>query len=369
MKPRILFTDGEGPIVFKDLAADITEKIVPGLFPMISLYDDYLAEVGTEGYQAGDTLALAVPTFLAHGVTDEDIVEEVKDPENGAKVCRGVEEYIAGLKRDGYDVRIISTAYSPLWQLIGEHVGIPMEDIACTDLDLNCLRECFGSEEFTNAVLAAEQNILSLIPLGEEAQAEVDGGRDVVEVFEDPRFQALKEGLDGFYWGQLPGMGFRVLEETIVMGGKRKIEAARRFANDLGVEMSDVAYVGDSITDDAMHAHLSREGGLPIAINGNSYALRNARVAVATEDMRNIRPVLDAWQAGGFEQVADFVDKANETISFSRGREGSPMHEEDKYGSVRYDLVDATDQGSFDGIKQAHGATRKSVRGAAARLG
>src|SRR3990167_1168289 len=99
MKPKVLFTDGEGPIVFKDLAADMMEQTVPKLFPVLSFYDDYLAEVGTAGYQAGDTLALVAPHFLAHGVTDEDIAEEARD----AKVCLGVEEYISGLKRDGWD--------------------------------------------------------------------------------------------------------------------------------------------------------------------------------------------------------------------------------------------------------------------------
>ena len=86
MKPKVLFTDGEGPIVFKDLAADITEKTVPRLFPVLSFYDDYLVEVGTEGYQAGDTLALIVPHLLAHDVTDEDVAREAKE----AKVCLGV---------------------------------------------------------------------------------------------------------------------------------------------------------------------------------------------------------------------------------------------------------------------------------------
>jgi len=79
MKPKVLFTDGEGPIVFKDLAADITEKTAPGLFPVLSFYDDYLAEVGTEGYQAGDTLALIAPHLIAHGVTDQDVENEAKD--------------------------------------------------------------------------------------------------------------------------------------------------------------------------------------------------------------------------------------------------------------------------------------------------
>lgn len=363
MKPKVLFTDGEGPIVFKDLAADIMEKTVPGLFPILSSWDDYLAEIGTEGYQPGDTLALVVPYFLAHDITDEDIAQEAK----GAKVCLGVEEYIAGLQKDGWEVRIISTAYSQMWKLVGAHLNIPMEDIACTKLDLAGLRRRFGLKNFSSIIDDAEQKILSLTPLAQDLMNEINEGRSVVEVWGvDSRFANLRETLDGFYWKRLPEMGYRVLEEVSVMGGRRKIEVAKRFAQELGVSLSGVAYVGDSITDDALHAHLKKEGGLPIAINGNSYALRNAVVAVATEDMRQIRPVLDAWNLGDLEGVRRFVD-LNGELSTVRGKEGLPIETE---SSAYYDLVNPRDQEGFQGIVKRHREIRKLVRGAAtARLG
>lgn len=363
MKPRVLFTDGEGPLIFKDLAADIAGKAVPGLFPVLSFYDDYLAEVGTEGYQAGDTLALIVPHLLAHAITDEDIASEAKD----AKVCFGVEEYIAKLKSDGWTIRIISTAYSQLWELVGKHIGIPMEDIACTTLDLKTLKERFSSDNFLATVLTREKEILGLTSLANEAMQEVDRGRSVVEVLgKDSRFTPLLGVLDKLYWGELPSTGYQPLEAVKVIGGKRKVEAAQKFARELGVNLSDVAYVGDSITDDAFHAKLSQEGGLPIAINGNRYALRNARVAVATKDMRGLRPVLDAWQMGGFEQVQRFV-RLNGASS-SRTKEGSPISENGS--SPHYDLIDTSNKEGFREVLGIHKEFRKLVRGVAtARLG
>lgn len=363
MKPKVLFTDGEGPLVFKDLAADITGKTVPGLFPILSFYDDYLAEKGTEGYQAGDTLALVAPHLLAHGVTDEDVANEAKD----AMVCFGVEEYIAGLKRDNWTVRIISTAYSQLWELVGKHLGIPMRDIACTKLDLKNLRERFETASFLNAVRETEKQILALTPRAREAMQEVDNGKAIVSVLEgDIKFSPLLKTLNDFYWTNLKEMGYETLEAVTVIGGKRKVESAQRFAQDIGVSLSDVAYVGDSITDDAMHVRLKEEGGLPTAINGNAYALRNARVAVATKDMRRLRPVLDAWQMGGLELVQRFV-KLNGT-NISSGREGSPISEISS--AAHYDLVDPSNQEEFKRTLAVHEEFRKLVRGAAtARLG
>jgi len=340
------------------------EKTVLGLFPVLSFYDDYLAEVGTSGYQAGDTLALVAPHFLAHGVRDEDIATEARN----AKVCLGVEEYISRLKHDGWNIRIISTAYSQMWELVGKHIGIPMEHIACTTLDIASLRDTFGSVELYERIRQTEEDVLANLPLWEEAMNEViRKDRSIVDVLgKDPKFTNLTESLDNLYWRDIPKQQYQTLEAVKVIGGRRKIEAAQKFAQELGVSLSDVAYVGDSITDDAMHARLSAEGGLPIVINGNNYALRNARVAVATQDMRRIRPVLDAWQQGGFEQVQRFV-KLNNTSSL-RNKEGAPIAE--NLSGVHYDLVDPSDQAGFRRILDTHREYRRLVRGTAtARLG
>jgi len=242
-----------------------------------------------------------------------------------------------------------------------------MEDIACTILDLASLRERFGQNGLFDTVLDAEKNILGLIPLANEAMKEVDQGKSVVEVLgQDSRFSPLLGLLDKLYWKELPSKGYQTLEAVKVIGGKRKIEAAQKFARELGVNLSDTVYVGDSITDDALHAKLSQEGGLPIAINGNFYALRNARVAVAAKDMRRLRPVLDAWQMGGFEQVQRFVRLHG--ASFSRAKESFPIPENPS--GVRYDLIDPSDQERFKNVLSAHRDSRRLVRGAAtARLG
>lgn len=368
MKPKVLMTDGEGPIVYKDLAADITSNIsfqhrgqeIPGsdLFGMLSLYDDYLVEVGTAGYQAGDTLAIVVPHFIAHGITNQDVLEAARS----AKVCSGVEDYVAGLKKDGWEIRIISTSYSQMWELVGSYLGIPMEHIASTELDLEVLSERFG-KDFRDFVLLQERRILDFLPLAREANREVTENRKpIVDVFNEPGFQPLRNTLDGFYFRNLPNLGYRALEEVKVVGGKRKVEAARRFAQEIGVPLSGVAYVGDSITDDELFAELKREGGLPIAVNGNMYALRNARVGVATNDMRFLRPVLDAWNTGAMYEVSRFVENSGR-VSVGR-REAAPVHE--KTGIARYDLINIGDTTHYRQILEAHRETRVLVRGAAA---
>lgn len=365
---KVLFTDGEGPLVFKDLAQDLMGRIVfeckgqkingADFFELLNLYDDYLAEVGTEGYQAGDTLALVVPHFLHHGLTDGDVAKEAKD----AKVCLGVREYIDGLKKDGVEIRIISTAYRPMWKLVGDYLGIPQEQIACTELDLKSLREKYQTPKLDATVEKMEQNVLPLLFWVAEMKEKIDKGNSVVEVFKDAKYASLTQRLDKFYWQELKEQGYETLKEVEVVGGRRKVEAAKRFASELDVSMSRVAYVGDSITDDKMHEFLSKEGGLPIAVNGNVYALRNARVAVATIDMWALRSVVDAWWKDGFEGVRNFVSSTKARLV--GGKEGTPVPQEE--GPYYHLLETPEDRAEALAV---HKGFRKLVRGPAAKLG
>lgn len=369
---KVLFTDGEGPLVFKDLASDLMGRITfesqgrkiqgADFFELLSLYDDYLAEKGTEGYQAGDTLALVVPHFLHHGTTDEDVRQEAE----GTQVCFGVKEYINDLKRDGYEVRVTSTAYSQMWELVGNYLGIPQEHIACTKLDLKTLREKHQTSQFDEVVEKMEQEVLPMLPWVAKMKEEIDKGRSVVEVFDDQNYASLPDRLDRFYWQELKELDYKVLSNVEVIGGNRKIEAARRFAAGLNLEtFASVAYGGDSITDDALNIAIRKEGGLPIAINANFYALRHARVAVATIDMRNIRPVLNAWYEGGFRSVEKFIEVSQAARLVGKERTPVPVEERGPY----YHLLEGVSVKEREGVLDIHKIFRKAVRGAAADLG
>lgn len=369
IKSKVLFTDGEGPIVYKDLAFDLMKRITfylgrkeilgRSFFEAISFYDDYCAEIGMQGYQAGDTLALIVPHLIVHKINDSDVLEESKT----ASVIKGVEAYIKDLQKDYWDIRIISTAYRPMWNFIGGHLGIPQEHIACTELDLNSLTKQWASQNFRNAVENFEQQVLSMLSSVEQAISKVEKGVSVTQVLADGgEYEKWRTTMDQFYWQTLPELEYKPLEIVSVVGGRRKIEHADRFARELNVSLKDVAYVGDSITDSALFKHLKKEGGLPIAVNGNRYALRDALVAVATTDMTGLRVVLDRWSEGGLRGVENFIEE--NTVLNRRGKEleGSPESE----NFPHYALVSKK---NLDELVAIHKVTRKAVRGEAAAIG
>lgn len=342
MKEKIYFTDGEGPLVYKDLAFDLSARIQishpnysgKNIFEILSLYDDYLAEVGAQGYQAGDTLALIVPHFLAGGLVDQDVEEEAKD----TRLVSGVKGYIASLLEDGWIVRIISTAYRPMWELVGKELLIPQKHITCTDFNLAELRAQTASiSGFNRVTKKCQKDILQVMPLVHEAKKLIDQGQAVTEVFDRKKYTPIKECLNQFYWKDLPKMGYKSLEKVRVMGGARKVEAAQRFASDLKVGLGDIVYVGDSITDCALFRAVNEAGGLTVAVNGNFYALRDARMAVATQNMTSLRPLLDVW---------------------ANTKEGTT-----------YSLLKDLPPKEFDEILLLHKKSRIQVRGEAAKLG
>ncbi len=64
----------------------------------------------------------------------------------------------------------------------------------------------------------------------------------------------------------------------------RKRKPSRTRHKKTGVKLSDVLYVGDSITDVEAFKLVRENGGLTVSFNGNEYAVRNAEVAVLSEN-------------------------------------------------------------------------------------
>jgi len=317
-EPKILFTDGEGPLVFKDLARDISSKIENGqlLFDTLSLYNAFISE--TRGpNEPGDTLALLVPHLLAHEISDEDLKEESQN----VTLANGARDYLQSLREDNWHIRVISSAYSRLWEYVGPKLGISMDHIASTYLNLEWQRSNFWSRELTQIVLNAEREVTlnaHQIILAQEAYRK---GATLRDIFCEINLMGrLGAAFDELYLKTLPNRGFEPFENTKVVGGNRKKEQAANFLSEIGAEPHQVVYTGDGITDDRVHKFIRENGGLSVAVNGDEFALRNAAVAVATVDMRNLKPLLDAWSRSGLEGVTSFIES---TRASSIGKERS----------------------------------------------
>jgi len=300
----IVLSDWEGPWVTADYAYDIMKAVVPNgdrLFSAISEYDDYLAYVKKKkGYEPGDTLALIAPFLIAYDIEEKTLNSIAR---KSAKFIRGSTEAIEVLRQLGYPLRVVSTSYCQYVWYTTSLVGIPQENTKCTifpiaDFKLNVKD---GDKRLVKEMIP---RILNLGKLGINASStEKDLPAEARETINT---------MDEFFWEVLPQTSFEsVLENIKPLGGKRKLEALQEFLKEENRSPKEAVVIGDSITDWVMLKKASRMGSLAISFNGNAYAVKNAKVAVASVDCM-ITPVLvQIYGRSGIKEIEHITKNWN----------------------------------------------------------
>jgi len=283
---RIFVTDCEGPVTRNDNAAELSEAFIPKgdrFFSKISLYDDYLAEVAHRpGYKAGDTLRLILPFFKAFGL-DNRTMERFS--RRNILIIPQADQMLQELL-ELVPAFIVSTSYSPYIMAVCETLGFPFSNTYSTSVDLDRyqLKE---SERKTLKEMHAR--ILDLPDFS------IPKGAGSIGDLTEEAGQAVQE-LDRIFWRSLPDMEInRIVEDVNPVGGREKASAIQEIAEVEGVELRDVMYVGDSITDVEAFRMLKTAGGLTVSFNGNDWAVKEASYAVTS---RSALPI--AWLAGLF---------------------------------------------------------------------
>lgn len=116
--------------------------------------------------------------------------------------------------------------------------------------------------------------------------------------------QAVIQRLDEIFWSEIPKMSVgKMLTDVVTVGGGQKAEAIVDASERLGVRLEDVMYVGDSITDVEVFKLVKSSGGLTVSFNGNSYAVKNAEVAVLSENNLVTAVIADLFCRFGKEKT------------------------------------------------------------------
>jgi energy-converting hydrogenase A subunit R len=322
--------DLEGPLSPQDNAYELMKLFPQGdkVFEAISRYDDLLTLEEREGYEPGDTLALIVPFLIYHGIGEADI----RSLAQTAKLVEGAKELISRLYSRNWRVFCISTSYEQYAFAITQRVGIAQKGVACTSFPLDRYATMLCKEDWLRVERVGKE-ILSLRS-GDEEQ--------------------LKHLLDHFFWSELPPTELgKIMKRVKPVGGVRKVEALRKFAQDCGQSLGNFVAVGDSITDFKMLQAANQAGGLAIAFNANEYALPYASLGLASTHLSDLSPVAEAWERGGKEAARDVV-KEKERIGSAGDREHFHWLE---------GIKDLTP------ILEIHRRIRRLVREEAARLG
>jgi energy-converting hydrogenase A subunit R len=297
---RVFISDCEGPVSKNDNAFELASRFIPKgdrLFTLISRYDDVLAEIiKREGYKAGDTLKLILPFLKANDVKDEDMVEYSSGHillVSGAKEMLG---FVRGLMPSF----IVSTSYVHYMRALCDIVGFPLESVYCTQLDLD--KYWISAEEKSRLVeLGEEMNNLTMPDIPRGARYVEDLPRKMQETI---------GRLDEIFWKEVSSMKIgRLLDEVNPVGGTEKAVAVNDVCSKLNVGLQDVMYVGDSITDVEAFRLVRDGGGLAVSFNGNNFAVRDAEVAVLSENAVVTAVLADVFKGFGKSKLMKLIEE------------------------------------------------------------
>lgn len=91
----------------------------------------------------------------------------------------------------------------------------------------------------------------------------------------------------------------RMLKEVNPIGGYEKANAVNTILGRLRCSLENVLYVGDSITDVSPYQLVRKGEGLTISFNGNEYAIREAELAVISENTVPVSILADCFNRFG----------------------------------------------------------------------
>jgi len=298
-RQRIFISDCEGPISKNDNAFELASHYIPDgnrLFTLISKYDDVLADIVKRlDYKAGDTLKLILPFLKAYGVTNQAITDysskNVLLVPEAKEMLRFVRNFMPSF--------IVSTSYEQYMRALCDLVDFPFENVHCTKLDLDKYK--ISKKEVARIKRLREQMVIMPIP-------EIPKGAESLKDFSKEHHDTVNK-LDKIFWKELSQMHVgAMLREVNPVGGDEKAEAVQKIVAQLKSGMHNVMYVGDSITDVSVFRIVRKKGGLTVSFNGNAYAVREAEIAVLSENAIVTAVLTNAFSKFGKESIMKLVE-------------------------------------------------------------
>lgn len=278
MGRKVFISDCEGPISINDNAFELAGIFIEDgekFFTILSKYDDILVdEVKREGYYAGGTLKLIVPFLKAYGATNNNIINFSRENVLLLPGAADTMQFINNIMPSF----IVSTSYEQYIQALCDVIKFPFENTYSTKLDMDSYS------------------------ISDEDKEKLMEFRGII--MENPGFEVL----DKIFWDDIPKMEInKITEKVKPVGGEGKKEAVMDILDKFGFDNADVMYVGDSITDVEPLRFAKEHGGIAISFNGNEYAIKEAEIAIMSDNTVITSIIADLFNRFGKDEVINFI--------------------------------------------------------------
>jgi len=299
---KAFISDCEGPISKNDNAFEITSEFVQNgdkIFTVISRYDDLLADILKKpDYKAGYTLKLVLPFLKAWGITDQKMREFSAQTLTLIPNARHTLQYV----REIAHAFIVSTSYEHYIKALCHALTFPYENTYCTGVNIDKY-DMTEEEKKRLKKLAKEISRMPIIEIPSEAKSLNDFSEE---------YRKAKQRLDEIFWKEIANMeSGKIFHEVNPLGSGEKANAVEHAAEKVGVDLSSVMYVGDSITDVEAFKLVRENDGLAVSFNGNQYAVEDAEIAVLSENSVAMAIIADVFCRFGKPETLDLVENWN----------------------------------------------------------
>ena len=340
MFEKSFITDCEGPLTLNDNAYELSAKFIEDggeLFKILSLYDDYLVDiVKKENYKAGNTLKLILPFFVVENLKNRDFVEFSKNNIYAVSDSKFLLSYL----KEAMNTYIVSTSYGQYIEAVSNYMQVPFENTFYTKVDVDSL------------------------VLSDEEISKIKEFKDMI--LKNPEDYEL---FDDIFFKQITKMQiYEKIKEIDVVGGEGKKSAIEKIIKRDGINVNQMLYIGDSITDVEPLEFAKNNDGISISFNGNEYPLNAAEIAIVSKSAIATAVVANVYADNDKRTVLKFIKDYNNSNDNEKLFDDYKINEDIKkeFFSIfdeDYPIIQIITDKNYDDLLTKSKAMRNNIRG------
>ena len=341
MFEKSFITDCEGPLTLNDNAFELSANFIENgdeLFKILSLYDDYLVDVvKKEGYKAGNTLKLILPFFVSENLSNDDLIDFSQNHIFAVNDSKFLLSYL----QKAMNTYIVSTSYGQYIEAISNYMELPFENTFYTKVNLD------------NLTLTDEE-----IEKINEFKALILDNPDDYQLFDEIFFEEIvKMGI------------YDEIKKIDVVGGEGKKLAIDEIIERDGIDVNEILYIGDSITDVEPLDFARKNNGVSISFNGNEYPLRVAEIAIVSPSAITTAVIANVYINTDKNNVLKFIEDYNVSKDIEKLFDDYEIDSEIKkeffstFDVENYPLIQIISDENYEDILKVSKEMRNNIRG------
>lgn len=341
MFEKSFITDCEGPLTLNDNAFELCEHFIENgdeLFKTLSLYDDFLVDVvKKENYMAGNTLKLILPFFVLENLKNDDLINFSKDNIYSVRDSKFLLKFL----KDCMNTYIVSTSYGQYIEALSNYMEFPFENTYYTDVDVDSLY------------------------LNEEELSKIEKFKN--RILENPTDYEL---FDEIFFTEIPKMSiYEKIKEIDVVGGLGKKFAIDDIIENDKIDINQMLYIGDSITDVEPLQFVRENDGISISFNGNEYPLKVAEIAIVSPSAIATAVIANIYSDSDKSNVLKFINQYNSQENIEKLLDEFSINKEIKekflevFNNNNYPIIKLINNENYEEILKESVYMRNNIRG------